>query len=131
MKQMKPEKIRTLKELRSEQARIREQIGVAEKDLGESWKYLKEHYKGMIWQQVNPFKKGSRLGFILDLVQPGLLPILAEVVKGGIKGNPLNLKVLGTTAQYAATTFGAKWLKKLFGKKNQDTDPGKNTDKPA
>lgn len=118
MSQMKPKKITNLQSLKLEQERLRMQLAFTEDQLGKSWSDLKQNYKGMIWKQINPFKNSSVLKVALDLVQPGLLPVIAEVIKGGVKGNPLNLKVLGTSAKYAAANIGIKWLRKLLDKKD-------------
>lgn len=116
---MKPKKINNLESLRYEQERLRLKLEYTEEQLNESWSYLKTNYKGMIWKQINPFKNSSLLNTVLDMVQPGLLPVLGEVVKGGIKGNPINLKVLGSSAKYAIATLGIKWLRRFIEKKEE------------
>lgn len=130
MSQMKPKKINNLQSLKLEQERLRMQLAFTEDQLGISWSDLKQNYKGMIWKQINPFKNSSVLKIALDLVQPGLLPVITEVVKGGIKGNPLNLKVLGTSAKYAAANIGIKWLRKLLDKRDNAPEDSE-TDTPS
>jgi len=134
---MKPKKINNLESLRYEQERLRLKLEYTEEQLQESWSYLKTNYKGMIWKQINPFKNSSVLNTVLDLVQPGLLPVLGEVVKGGIKGNPINLKVLGSSAKYAIASLGIKWLRRFIDKKgegneaNEQEDEVNNPEKPG
>jgi hypothetical protein len=111
--------IRNLEDLRWKRQELRLQVEKHEQDLGESWKSLQANYRGMIWKEVNPFKGGKVLNMALDLIQPGLLPVIAEVAKGSVKGNPLNLKVLGSSLKYAAASFGIKWLRKWLDKKQE------------
>ncbi len=66
----------------------------------------------MVWNEINPFKNSSVLSTAVGWLQPGLLPVVAEVVKGTAKGNPVNLKVLGSAAKYAVASIGIKWLRK-------------------
>jgi hypothetical protein len=128
MNRMKPKRIHNLQSLKYEQERLQMEIGRTQEELGESWGYLKENYKGMIWKQINPFKNSSVLNVALDLVQPGLLPVITELVKGGVKGNPVNLKVLSSSAKYAVATFGIKWLRKFIEKKGADEETTRQED---
>jgi hypothetical protein len=133
MNRMKPKKITNLESLRYEQEKLRMQLEHTEENLDKSWGYLKTNYRSMIWKQINPFKNSSILNTALNLVQPGLLPILGEVVKGGIKGNPINLKVLSSSAKYAIATLGIKWLRKFMEKKEDGAgeDTGKDAENTA
>ena len=93
---MKRRQINNLSDLRLERERIKMQLVAKEDQLEGSWMYLKHNYKGMIWEQLNPFKDSGLLSTALGLLQPGLLPVLTEVVKGTVKGSPINGKVIGS-----------------------------------
>ncbi|MES2780961.1 MAG: hypothetical protein V4651_13800 [Bacteroidota bacterium] len=116
---MKRRKINNLSDLRLEKERIRMQLEAKEEQLESSWVYLKHNYKGMIWEQLNPFKNSGLLNAALGLLQPGLLPVITEVVKGTIKGSPINGKVIGSTVKYAIANFGIKWLRKWLDDRNE------------
>jgi hypothetical protein len=73
----------------------------------------------MIWEQINPFKHSSVLSTALGLLQPSLLPVITEVVKGTVKGSPINAKVIGSTIKYAIANLGIKWLRKWLDDKNE------------
>ena len=116
---MKSRQINNLSDLRLERERLKLQIAAKEEQLEGSWVYLKQHYKGMIWEQVNPFKNSSVLSTALGLLQPGLLPVITEVVKGTVKGSPINARVIGSTIKYAIANLGIKWLRKWLDDKNE------------
>ncbi len=117
---MKKRNIQNLSDLRHEQSLLRMQLEAKEKQLAESWTYLKTNYKGMIWNDINPFKNSSVLSTALGWLQPGLLPVVAEVAKGTAKGNPVNLKVVGSAAKYAIASIGIKWLRKWIDSKETE-----------
>lgn len=114
---MKRRQINNLSDLRLERERIRVQLEAKEEQLESSWIYLKQNYRGMIWEQLNPFKNVSWLSSALGLIQPGLLPVITEVVKGTVKGSPINAKVIGSTVKYAIANLGIKWLRKWLDDK--------------
>lgn len=116
---MKSRQINNLSDLRLERERLKLQIAAKEEQLEGSWVYLKQNYKGMIWEQVNPFKNSSVLSTALGLLQPGLLPVITEVVKGTVKGSPINVRVIGSTIKYAIANLGIKWLRKWLDDKNE------------
>lgn len=116
---MKHKSIKTYSDLKHEQSLLRLQLQNKETQLLGSWVYLKSNYKKMVWKEVNPFKGSSILHAALNLVQPGLLPIIAEVAKGTVKGSPVNLKVVATTAKYAIASLGIKWLRKWLDNKEE------------
>ncbi|MES2558234.1 MAG: hypothetical protein V4590_00730 [Bacteroidota bacterium] len=122
---MKPRKIQNLSDLRVERERIRLQLEAKEEQLENSWIYLKHNYRGMIWEQLNPFRNSAWLGTALGLIQPGLLPVITEVIKGTAKGSPINAKVIGSTVKYAIANLGIKWLRKWIDEKNK-TEEGTN-----
>lgn len=113
----KNRKINTLADLRLEKERIKIQLATKEDQLEESWGFLKQNYKGMIWQQINPFKNSNILSSVLGLLQPGLIPVITEVLKGTAKGSPVNAKVVGSAIKYAAANFGIKWLRKWLAER--------------
>ncbi len=113
-------KIQNLSDLRHEQELLRIQLQAKQSQLGESWTYLKHNYKGMIWNEINPFKGSSVLSAAIGLLQPGLLPVVTEVAKGTVKGSPINMKVLGSAAKYAIASMGIKWLRKWIESKEQE-----------
>jgi hypothetical protein len=119
---MKPRKINNLTDLRLERERLKLQLAAKEDQLEDSWVYLKHNYKGMIWDQLNPFKNSGVLSTALGFLQPGLLPVLTEVVKGTVKGSPINGKVIGSAVKYAIANFGIKWLRKWLDDKNEQPE---------
>ncbi len=114
---MKTSRIRNVKELRAEKELIKYKLEVKEVQLDNSWTYLKQHYKSMVWSEINPFKNNNAFKVALGLIQPGLLPVLAELAKGTASGKPLNLKVISTTVKYALASLGIKWLNKWLDAK--------------
>jgi hypothetical protein len=119
MNQMGSRQINNLADLRLERERLTLQLAAKQEQLEGSWVYLKQNYKGMIWEQINPFKHSSVLSTALGLLQPGLLPVITEVVKGTLKGSPINAKVIGSTIKYAIANLGIKWLRKWLDDKNE------------
>lgn len=119
---MKRRQINNLSDLRLERERIRLQLEAKEEQLEGSWIYLKHNYRGMIWEQINPFKNSSMLSTALGFLQPGLLPVITEVVKGSVKGSPINAKVIGSTVKYAIANFGIKWLRKWLDDRTEAAD---------
>lgn len=129
---MKTKSIRTIDDLRYHQEVLRLQVEKKEQELNNSWLYLKSNYKKMVWQEVNPFKGNSILNTALDLIQPGLLPVITEVAKGSAKGKPINMKVLGSSAKFVVATLGIKWLRKWLDLKQEETEAeNAATDEPA
>lgn len=112
-------KINNIYDLRLERERIKMQLTAKETELENSWTYLKHNYKGMIWEQLNPFKNSGVLSAAVGLLQPGLLPVVTEVVKGTAKGKPLNGKVIGSAVKYALANMGIKWLRKWLDEKEE------------
>ena len=116
---MKPKQINNLTDLRLERVRLKIQLATKEDQLEDSWVYFKDNYKGMIWEQINPFKNSSLFSTALGLLQPSLLPVLTEVVKGTVKGSPINGKVIGSTIKFAIANLGIKWLRKWLDDKEE------------
>jgi hypothetical protein len=123
-------KINNLYELRLERERIKMQLAAKETELENSWIYLKHNYKGMIWDQLNPFKNSGILSAAIGLLQPGLLPVVTEVVKGTAKGNPLNGKVIGSAVKYALASWGIKWLRKWLDDKQENEEQPEDDQNP-
>lgn len=115
-------RINNLYDLRLERERIKMQLTAKEAELENSWVYLKHNYKGMIWEQINPFKNSGILSAAIGLLQPGLLPVVAEVVKGTAKGTPINGKVITSAVKYALANLGIKWLRKWLDDKQENEE---------
>jgi hypothetical protein len=122
MNQMKRRRVNNLSDLRLERERIRLQLEAKEEQLEGSWIYLKDNYRGMIWDQINPFKNSNVLSTALGFLQPGLLPVITEVAKGTLKGSPINAKVIGSTVKYAIANLGIKWLRKWLDDRAEAAD---------
>jgi hypothetical protein len=118
---MKNKSIKNLNDLRQYQEILKLKLDSSNNQLAQSWTYIKTNSFKLVWREINPFKGNKGVNMVLDLIQPGLLPVIAEVAKGSVKGNPLNLKVLGSTLKYAAAQFGIKWLRKLLDSKPEET----------
>jgi hypothetical protein len=118
---MKTKPIKTITDLRHHQEVLRANIEKHETELNNSWLHLKTNYGRMVWKEINPFKGNKPLNMVLDLLQPGLLPVITEVIKGSTKGNPLNLKVVGSSLKFMVASLGIKWLRKWLELK-QDAD---------
>ncbi len=128
---MKRRSIKTYSDLKHEQSLLRMQLQNKEAQLLDSWGYLKSNYKKMVWKEINPFKGSSILNTALNLIQPGLLPVIAEVAKGTVKGSPINMKVVGTTAKYAIASLGIKWLRKWLDSKDEIETEKPNEEVPS
>jgi hypothetical protein len=117
---MKSKPIKTLGDLRHHQQVLQMQVEQEAAKLNGSWVHLKANYKTMFWAGVNPFKNNGILNSALDLIKPGLLPVIAEVAKGSIKGQPLNAKVVGSAVKYTVASLGIKWLRKWLDSKQEE-----------
>lgn len=85
-----------------------------EKQLGHRWGFLRMHFRSLVWQQVNPFKNTKVATGLLSALEPGLLPVIADIAIGVGKGKPLNGKVFLSSIKYLIATLGIKWLKKII-----------------
>jgi len=113
-------KIKSLSDLKHEQALLKIELRLKEEQVANSWVYFKQNYRTMLWREINPLKNTDILSSALGFLQPGLLPVIAEVVKGTAKGKPINLNVLGSTAKYAIASLGIKWLRKWIENKTDE-----------
>jgi hypothetical protein len=118
---MKTKPIKTIDDLRRHQDLLKMKLESRAEQLSHSWTYARGNYKKLVWKEINPFKGNGALNIALDLIQPGLLPVIAEVAKGSVKGQPLNVKVLGSSLKYAAASLGIKWLRKWLEVKQDDS----------
>lgn len=118
---MKTRPIRTIEDLRRQQDLLRSELTKHELELNSSWIYLKTNYKQLVWKEINPLKGNKILNVALDMLQPGLLPVIAEVAKGTAKGSPLNTKVLGSSLKFIVASIGIKWLRKWLDLKQEET----------
>ncbi len=119
---MKTKPIRTIDDLRRHQDLLRLKVEKHELELNSSWLYLKSNYRKMVWKEINPFKGNKALNIALDLIQPGLLPVITEVAKGATKGSPVNMKVVGSSLKYVVASLGIKWLKNWLELKQEKDD---------
>lgn len=118
---MRTRRIRTIEDLRRHQDVLRSQVEKSELELNNSWLYIRTHYKQMVWKEVNPFKGNKVIDVALNMLQPGLLPVLTEVARGTAKGNPVNTKVLGSSLKFIVASVGIKWLKKWLDLKQEES----------
>ena len=88
------------------------QIKQAEANLETNWLYIKQNYKEMIWQQINPFKNSNLVSKIISAIEPSLIPVIASIAIGATKGKPINLKTMVVALKYAVGKMGLKWLEK-------------------
>lgn len=119
---MKTKPVKTIDDLRRHQDLLRMKLDKHEADLNNSWVYLKTNYKQLVWKEINPFKGNKILNVALDMLQPGLLPIISEVAKGSAKGSPVNTKVIGSSLKFVVASLGIKWLKKWLDLKQEKAE---------
>ncbi|MCU0440940.1 MAG: hypothetical protein MUE96_00945 [Bacteroidia bacterium] len=94
--------------------RLNMELAQHEKQLEQRWIFLRSHFRTLVWHQVNPFKNKKVATGLLNALEPGLLPVVAELAIGVGKGKPLNGKVLLSSLKYLIATLGIKWLKKMI-----------------
>lgn len=121
-------KIKTLYDLQLHKAKLTMELAQQETQLETKWSYIRVHFKSLIWQQVNPFKNKQVAVSLLSALEPGLLPVIADIAVGAGKGKPLNGKVLLSSVKYILATLGIKWLKKLIQNEPDQEQDLANTD---
>lgn len=105
-------KIKTYADLQLHKAQLNFQIKQSESSLETNWLYIKQHYKAMIWQQINPFKNSNVVSTIISAIEPSLIPVIASIVIGATKDKPISIKTLVVALKYAVGKIGLKWLEK-------------------
>jgi hypothetical protein len=120
---MRSTKIRDVKELRIERELLEFQLAEKEVQLAESWDYLRQHYKSILWSEINPLKNNRAVKVALGLVQPVLLPVLSELLKGTTKGKAFSRTEIWRTAKFALASLGVKWLSDWLDSRETSSAP--------
>lgn len=105
--------LHNMDQLRREKDRLKMMIELKEREIALSADHVKHHYKGMIWDSINPFSNREATGGLLKAVLPGLAGMsIDDIKKGKFNDEPLIALTAGLLTFLAKKIMHRKTEKK-------------------